>query len=58
MAFVDEGRIQQVVTNLLSNAIKYSNINGMVRAAVEDGKEIVVMGVEDDGIGIGKNTRN
>lgn len=58
MAFVDEGRIQQVVSNLLSNAIKYSNINGMVRAAVEDGKEIVVMGVEDDGIGIGKNTRN
>lgn len=51
-AFVDGGRIQQVVTNLLSNAIKYSNENGTIRIAVTDTEEASVISVDDEGIGI------
>ena len=51
----DETRLQEVVYNLLDNAVKYSRENGEVRLrAAQRGPEIV-LSVEDNGIGIGKN---
>lgn len=50
----DRGRIQQVITNLVSNAVKYSNDGGVVRVAIEDAKDSVMIHVEDSGIGIPK----
>ena len=49
---VDPGRILQVLDNLLSNAIKYSPDGGTVtvRARAED--EVVVLEVQDTGMGI------
>lgn len=52
VVFVDEGRIQQVITNLVSNAIKYSNDSGIVRVVIEDTKDSGMIHVEDSGIGI------
>ena len=51
-AFVDSGRIRQVITNLLSNAIKYSWQGGRVRVMVSEMHENSIITVEDDGIGI------
>ncbi|MCL2166828.1 MAG: ATP-binding protein [Clostridiales bacterium] len=55
--FGDDLRITQILTNLLSNAIKYTS-NGYVRLLVdlakENGKEQILITVEDSGIGIKK----
>jgi two-component system phosphate regulon sensor histidine kinase PhoR len=51
----DETRLHEVLYNLLDNALKYSRENGEIRlGAAEHGGEIV-LSVNDNGIGIGKD---
>lgn len=50
---VDQRMIRQILLNLLSNAVKFSHAGGTVRMGVRvDGKDWLVMDVQDDGIGI------
>lgn len=54
----DRSRIQQVMTNLVSNAVKYSNENGNIHIRIEDGGDMAVIAVEDEGIGIAEEEQN
>ena len=45
-------RLRQVVHNLIENAIQYTPENGKIHVKVEYEAEIVMLSVEDDGIGI------
>ena len=47
-----EWMIQEIVENLLSNAIKYSRQGGRVEVRLDADAEELVLGVEDNGIGI------
>jgi len=46
----DEEKIRHVIFNFVDNAIKYSD-SGMVTVRLEEGKEAVVVRVQDSGIG-------
>lgn len=46
--------LQRVMDNLLDNAFRYSERGGEVRCRVSDGETMVVIEVEDDGVGIPK----
>ena len=48
----DPDAILQVLTNLLSNAIKYSPAGSTVRMAAEQGHEVAVFRVRDEGQGV------
>ena len=62
----DVTRIEQIITNLLSNAVKYSAVGGRIAITVapatavaiapeqRDGRDVAVLTVRDDGIGIAK----
>ena len=50
--FADKDRIEQVLINLLSNAIKYSPQGKKILVQVEKKKNVVVVSVSDEGIGI------
>ncbi|WP_425061416.1 Adaptive-response sensory-kinase SasA [Sporomusa carbonis] len=53
---VDAGRINQVLYNLLTNALRYTPQNGIIRVTTRtekvDGRDWVVISVEDTGSGI------
>lgn len=49
----DRDRITQVVVNLLSNAVKYTPQNGEIIIKMEASKKLVLLTIEDNGIGIG-----
>jgi signal transduction histidine kinase len=53
-AWVDDGRIAEVLDNLLSNAVKYSPGGGEVRLAVRRERETATVSVGDRGIGIAR----
>lgn len=52
----DEQRISSIVQNLAMNAIKFSNKGGEIRIvaqfADEESQEELIIGVEDNGIGM------
>jgi two-component system phosphate regulon sensor histidine kinase PhoR len=50
----DEDKLDQVITNLLSNAIKYSPGGGTVTVHLKEEKDSILLGVEDQGMGISK----
>lgn len=51
----DGKRLHQVIFNLLSNAVKYSADGGNINISLKDnGQEMAVLIVEDEGIGISK----
>jgi signal transduction histidine kinase len=53
-AWLDPGRIDQVLTNLISNALKYSPDGGEVRVVVQKAGEYVEITVVDHGMGINR----
>lgn len=48
----DAGRLRQVIGNLVDNAVSFSPESGRVRIAVESGRAMTVLRVEDDGPGV------
>lgn len=50
----DKERIRQVLVNLVVNSIKYGMEGGKTSIAVDDSADPVIVHVEDNGIGIGK----
>lgn len=50
----DKERIRQVLVNLVVNSIKYGKEGGKTTLSVDDSSDPVIIHVEDDGIGIGK----
>ncbi len=51
-AWVDRGRVGQVVANLLSNALKFTPQGGLVRVELQAGDDHAVLQVADSGRGI------
>jgi signal transduction histidine kinase len=49
---IDEGMIEKVVTNLVSNAVRYNRDQGMLHIRLRDMHDIVMLTIEDGGIGI------
>ena len=49
---LDKTRFEKVINNLLSNASKYSGEGGKIHVHVKEGKELLYISVEDEGIGI------
>ncbi len=50
----DKERIRQVLVNLVVNSIKYGKEGGKTTITVDDSSDPVIVHVEDNGIGIGK----
>ncbi len=50
----DNETLEQVFSNLLSNAIKYNRPNGSVKITIKKKKNLVVVTIQDSGIGISK----
>lgn len=55
--FGDRERIGQVITNLLTNAIKYSPYSTEIIVHIQLENQMVIMCVEDFGVGISKNNQ-
>lgn len=51
---LDTPRIEQAIINLVTNAIKYSKDNGSIKISITREENMVVIQVEDDGLGISK----
>ena len=51
----DEDKLDQILTNLLNNAIKYSPNGGIITVHVKNEGETMLVGVEDQGLGIPKD---
>jgi PAS domain S-box-containing protein len=49
---VDEARIVQVINNLLGNAIKFTDTDGRITVRAKEADGMVVISVQDTGIGI------
>lgn len=50
--WVDKDKFEKIIFNLLSNAFKYTKPNKSITVFVREGKNIVTVGVKDQGIGI------
>ncbi|MEM9580277.1 MAG: CHASE domain-containing protein, partial [Pseudomonadota bacterium] len=57
VAFVDPGRLQQVMNNLLSNAAKFSDDDSVVDVALTQDKGRITISVENTGAGIPESFR-
>ena len=53
----DAGRLEQVITNLLVNAVKYTPATGRIEVCLTREGNIVVLAVEDTGVGISSSLR-
>ncbi|HLQ73737.1 MAG TPA: ATP-binding protein [Bacillota bacterium] len=51
-AFIDEDRVEQVMTNLIQNAINHTKENGHVTLSVKNNERFLSVEVTDDGVGI------
>ena len=51
----DQDKLDQILTNILNNAIKYSPNGGQVTVHAKQEGDFVLMGVEDQGLGIPKD---
>ena len=52
IAFIDQGRINQVLDNLIGNAIKFSPDGGKIMVTMIDKGDKVHISVKDEGIGV------
>ena len=55
---VDDVRVKQILSNLLSNAIKFTPEDGSVKVKVVIEKNILLISVQDSGIGISKENQS
>lgn len=56
-AFVDPGRVRQVIDNLLANAIKFNRDGGLVTLSTAVDGDAAVLRVADTGIGVSEQDR-
>lgn len=52
--FVDEGRIEQVVTNILGNAIKFTPPFGLIKISAHEGPKDIIISISDTGAGMSR----
>lgn len=50
--YIDENKLAQVFFNLISNAFKYTDSQGQITVKIKEEGDIVLLLVEDDGIGV------
>ncbi len=50
--YLDKNLMRKIITNLISNALKYSAADTIVRFSLVSAKEVLVLQVQDNGIGI------
>jgi two-component system phosphate regulon sensor histidine kinase PhoR len=50
----DEMHLQQIISNLIDNALKYSKKNPLISIHTENKKDVIIIAVTDNGIGIEK----
>ncbi|AJR04530.1 hybrid sensor histidine kinase/response regulator transcription factor [Siansivirga zeaxanthinifaciens] len=50
--YIDENKLVQVFFNLISNAFKYTGSQGQITVKIKEEGDVVLLLVEDDGIGI------
>ncbi|RED47786.1 hybrid sensor histidine kinase/response regulator transcription factor [Seonamhaeicola aphaedonensis] len=50
--YIDENKLERVFFNLISNAFKYTDSQGQITVKIKEEGEMVLLLVEDDGIGI------
>lgn len=50
--FIDEKLLRHIVTNLLTNAVKYSPAGGTVQFNLICDREVAILSIQDQGIGI------
>ena len=55
IANVNAGKITRLISNLLSNAIKFSNYSSLIIVKLTSKQNIIILSVEDEGIGIPAN---
>lgn len=55
---VDIEKIERIVLNLISNAIKFSNFNSDINITLETRKNIFILSVKDNGVGIDEKNIN
>ncbi|MCD7938555.1 MAG: response regulator [Tannerellaceae bacterium] len=55
--WLDMDKLEKIVFNLVSNAFKYTPPDKMIRVAIRENEEHVLLSVEDQGIGIAENRR-
>lgn len=54
-AYFDKNTIVTVINNLISNALKFTPINGKVTVTAEKNNDLVLVSVEDNGVGISES---
>jgi PAS domain S-box-containing protein len=50
----DEAKLEKLLLNIVRNSIKYTEPNGWIKLGLKKGKTGIMIGVEDNGIGIPK----
>jgi two-component system sensor histidine kinase VicK len=48
----DEVKFMQVINNLISNAIKFTHDGGIITIRIEEKKNLILISIQDNGIGI------
>ena len=56
MVLADEGHFTNMINNLVDNAVKYSRENPLIRITTHSTAKNFIMRVEDNGIGMNKET--
>jgi two-component system, OmpR family, phosphate regulon sensor histidine kinase PhoR len=58
VVFGDEESLSQLLINLIDNAIKYTPENGHINVTLKTENSLVILVIEDDGIGIGSEEQH
>lgn len=58
IVFADENMVNTIVRNLISNSLKFTNENGNIKISSRRDKLMIIIGIQDDGIGMSENDRS
>ena len=53
--WIDQDKMEKVLTNLLSNAFKFTAVGGKISVQIKDGSDRIYIVVRDNGIGVENN---